>query len=125
MSNKIKVALSLCLAFLFSMPLQAQVSSLQVSYGSTQGNFTLTWSSFASTHYVKENGVTISTTSASSKTYNRSAGTYTYMVSSCDYNYDYSCIQSNSVTVTVVASPPPPPPPAAPLEFTVGACSSS
>jgi len=120
MSNKIKVALSLCLAFLFSMPLQAQVSSLQVTYGSTQGNFTLTWNSFANPHYVKENGVTISNTSASTKTYNRLPGTYTYMVSSCDYTYDYSCIQSNSVTVTVVASPPPPPPPAAPLEFTVG-----
>jgi acetyl esterase/lipase len=120
MSNKIKVALSLCLAFLFAGPLQAQVSSLQVTYGSTQGNFTLTWNSFASPHYVKENGVTISNTSASTKTYNRSPGTYTYMVSSCDYTYEPGCIQSNSVTVTVVASPPPPPPPAAPLEFTVG-----
>lgn len=120
MSNKIKVALALCLAYLFSMPLHAQVSSLQVTYGSTPGNFTLTWNAFASPHYVKENGVTISNTSASSKTYNRPAGTYQYMVSSCDYTYDYSCIQSNTVTVTVAATPPPPPPPGPPLEFTVG-----
>jgi len=120
MSNKMKVALSLCLAYLFSMPLHAQVSSLQVTYGSTQGNFTLTWNAFANPHYVKENGVTITNTSASSKTYNRAPGTYQYMVSSCDYGYDPSCIQSNTVTVTIAASPPPPPPPGPPLEFTVG-----
>ncbi len=120
MSNRIKVGLSLCLAFLFSMPLHAQVSSLAVTYTATQGNYTMSWNGFASTHYLKENGTTIQSSSSSSRTINGKApGTYSYIVSSCSSSGP-GCIYSNTVTVTVSASPPPPPPPAAPLEFTVG-----
>jgi acetyl esterase/lipase len=115
---KFKAALLLCLAAIFTVPAQAQVSSLTVSQSG--GSITLSWNSFASTHYIKENGVTVSQTSGSTRTLNRPAGNYQYMVSSC-YDYgDYSCIYSNTVNVTVVATPPPPPPPPAPLEFTVG-----
>ncbi|HEX5055634.1 MAG TPA: alpha/beta hydrolase [Gammaproteobacteria bacterium] len=120
MNTKIKAILLLCLFSLFGTA-HAQVSSL--TYSVSGGTITLNWYGFASTHYVRENGVTISQVSGTTKSFYRPAGTYNYKVTSCYYDGDPSCIYSNSVNVTVAATPPPPvtpvtPPP--PLEFSVG-----
>lgn len=115
--NSIKALLLACLAAAFAAPAHAQVSSL--TYSVSGNSITLNWSSFATTHYIRENGVTFSQTSGTTKSTSRPAGNYAFQVTSCYYN-EPSCIYSNTVYVTVVASPPPPPPSAAPLEFTVG-----
>jgi acetyl esterase/lipase len=114
----VKAVLLLSLATLFAAPALAQVSSLTASQSG--GSVTLNWNSFASTHYIRENGVTVSQTSANTRTLNRAPGSYQYMVASCYYNGEPYCIYSNTVYVTVTAAVPPPPPPPPPLEFTVG-----
>jgi acetyl esterase/lipase len=117
MNNKIKAIILLCLASLFGTA-HAQVSSLTASVsGST---VTLNWGSFSSSHFIRENGNTVSQTSSNSATFNKAPGSYSYMVSSCgSYGQPY-CIYSNTVYVTVQAAVPPPPPTPPPLEFTVG-----